>query len=99
MTQFVQHYAAKDDADQPEHAQSSRRILRSRFGAPDKNQQKQKSQMNADFDSKKTPDRDGPTSHRHAYPVFYLLRHQMTLRSCEKANRKGWHERNIKLKR
>ena len=38
MTQFVQHDAAENDADQAKPAQRGAGILRSGFGAPDENQ-------------------------------------------------------------
>ena len=66
VTQFVQHHAAENNPDQRKPAQRGGRILRGGFRAPHKDQQKQEGQMNADFDSEKTSDRDGPTAHRHA---------------------------------
>src|SRR5216683_8380364 len=69
----MQDHAAENDADQSEPAQGGAGILRSGLGAPHEDQQKQESQMNANFDSEKTSDRDGPTAHRHAYQYSIYL--------------------------
>jgi hypothetical protein len=73
MTQFVQDYAAENDADQSEAAQRSAGILRRSFGTPHEDQQKQEGQVNADLDSENTSQRDGPTAHRQAYQYSIYL--------------------------
>src|SRR5277367_3115105 len=67
VTQLMEHYAPENDANQSKHPQYSVGMLTSTLGAQYEGQQKQESQMNADFDSEKTPQRDGPTAHRHTY--------------------------------
>jgi hypothetical protein len=68
----VQDHAPENNAKQAEDPKSGGRILSSDFGAKQEGQQKQEGQMNANFDSKKTSDRDGPTAHRHAcqYSIY-----------------------------
>jgi hypothetical protein len=63
----MQDDAAEYDANQGEYSQGGAGILCSTFDAQYKKQQKREGQMNADFDSEKTSERDGPTAHRHAY--------------------------------
>jgi hypothetical protein len=43
------------------------------LGEKQEKQQKDEGQMNANFDSEKTSDRDGPTAHRHAYRYSICL--------------------------
>ena len=69
----MQHHAAENDAEQAQDPKSGGRILRSGFGAKQEDQQEQKGEMNANFDSEKTSDRDGPTAHRHAYQYSICL--------------------------
>src|SRR6266853_1190078 len=88
----MQDHAAENDADQSEPAQGGAGVLRSGFGAPHEDQQKQESQMNANFDSEKTSYRDRPTAHRHAYQYSIYIRLRFALQSCEEANRKGLAE-------
>src|SRR5271155_5159465 len=66
VPQFMQHNAAKHNADQSEDPQGGAGILRNAFGAQHKDQQEQKRQMNANFNSEETTYRDRPTAHRHS---------------------------------
>jgi hypothetical protein len=61
----MQNYAAENDGGQGESAERGGGVLAG--GAPKEKEQKQKCEMNADFDSEKTANRDGPTTHGHAY--------------------------------
>jgi hypothetical protein len=64
MSEFVEQDRPEDDAHQREAATGIRLSMGSRLGHPDESQQKQESQMDAEFDSEDTPRRDGPTTHR-----------------------------------
>ena len=67
MPQLMEHDAAKDYSDQPHSPQDRGRILRVGLRAPNENEQKQKRQMNANFDAKETTNGNRPTAHGHAY--------------------------------
>src|ERR1700739_1109468 len=73
MPKFVQNDASENDAYQTQYPQGDSRILGGGSGTQQKDEQKQKRKMNAYFDSKETPDRDGPTTHRHAYQYSIYL--------------------------
>ena len=64
MRELVEQNRREDDAHQRETAAGISLSVSGRLRHPDESQQKQESEMDAEFDSEDTPRRDGPTTHR-----------------------------------